>query len=136
VELRNPEVGVPSGGDALTGSVTLALQKDAFFILTARNDRGVRETAARAVVVEDDATDVLLIASPAKVTAGEKVVLAWSAPGAHDVTLTPEGGQPLDLAGQTDFGTVQVAPLSSTCRSRRASCCGSPGRPPAPPGSR
>lgn len=116
VELRDTEAGVVSGVDAsaTSGSVEVVIPGDRLFVLTAKNARGVRESAAVVVQVEQGAQQVIFIAQPEAIRAGEKAVLAWSAAGAESVSLATAAGEAVDIGTQTTSGTVQVAPVTTT----------------------
>ena len=114
VELKQDDKGVVSGADALTGSVEVSVEKDALFVMVASNDRGVRDTAATWVQVDDGVAEVMFVASPAEVRAGEPTVLAWNAQGASQVSLAEKGGAAIDLGGQLESGTVVVTPTRET----------------------
>ncbi len=114
VELRHVPNGIVSGADALTGNTSVTAAADALYVLTASNDRGVRDSAAVWVDVDDGATEVVFIANPTTIRAGDPVVLAWNAHGASVVTLAPKGGANLDLGGQTASGSVTVRPAAET----------------------
>ena len=114
VELRQDDKGVVSGADALTGSVEVNVEQDALFVMVASNDRGVRDTAAAWVQVDDGAAEAMFVASPAEVRAGEPTVLAWNAQGASQVSLAEKGGANIDLGGQVESGSVVVTPTRET----------------------
>ena len=114
VELTRVDHGLVSGADGLTGDVTVALDADSLFVLVATNERGVRDTAAAWVQVDDGVNEVQFVASPSGIRAGEEVVLAWNAEGATTVSLAPKGGAPLDLAGQVESGAISVHPTEET----------------------
>ncbi|MBX5482868.1 MAG: lamin tail domain-containing protein [Myxococcaceae bacterium] len=106
--------GVVSGAEGLSGSVEVTVQADTLYVLTAKNERGLTESAAAAVDVKDGVDQVLFVATPEDVTAGEPVTLAWMAQGASTVTLAEQGGATIDLGGQVESGTVTVTPTVDT----------------------
>ena len=114
IELNQPGKGIVSSANALTQSLSVNVDADSLFVLTATNDRGVRATAAAWVQVDDGPSEVIFFASPSTVRAGEPVVLAWNAQGAKAVTLAPKGGANIDLGGQIASGSVTVNPTAET----------------------
>ncbi|HWV38405.1 MAG TPA: hypothetical protein VN033_08000 [Vulgatibacter sp.] len=53
-------------------------------------------------------------ASPASIEAGEAAVLSWETTGAISISITPEGGEPIDLGGASAAsGSVEVRPAST-----------------------
>ncbi|MBX5482059.1 MAG: lamin tail domain-containing protein [Myxococcaceae bacterium] len=116
VELRDSVKGVVSGVDpsATSGELEVTLNGDQLFVLTAKNERGVRATAAVVITANTGAGKVLFVASPKQLRAGESAVLAWSAPRAKEVTLATAEGEAIDLKGQLTSGTVQVTPVTTT----------------------
>jgi hypothetical protein len=115
VSITDVKRGAVSGvDDKLSGTVMVTPDANALYVLAATNARGVKTTALASVTVEGtDTTKVVFAALPATITGDEGATLVWSAPGAHAVTITPAGGQALDLAGQVAAGTVVVKPTAS-----------------------
>ena len=116
VSVSDATTGPVPGVDAAqtAGSVSVEVDQTTLFILTARNDRGVRESAVLQVSVQEGPARVLFVATPGQIAAGESSVLAWSAPGAKEVAIEDAGGNPLDLGAQFDTGSVKVSPLATT----------------------
>ena len=114
VELQQVGKGVVSGADALSGSVEVTVQEDALFVLTAKNARGVTESAAVSADVLEATDEVLFVASPHEVSAGAPVTLAWSATGAKSVSLAAKDGETVDLGSQVQSGAVTVTPAVDT----------------------
>lgn len=117
ISLVEAALGAVSGVDGssgLSGSVTVAIPKDALFVLTARNARGATHRAVVGVSVREAMGDVLLTAMPTEVDVGESVTLAWSAPGATELTLTANPGGPISTGAQLESGLVTVNPTRDT----------------------
>ncbi len=115
VELRDGTgVALEGVDNPGSGSVEVQVKSDALFVLAARNDRGVVDTAARQVSVAASPREILFVATPGSIAAGETAVLAWSVPGAKAVSVAPEGGAPVDLKGQGNVGAVSVSPEKTT----------------------
>ena len=116
VQLSEANKGLVSGVDsALTaGSVPVVVDQTTLFILTARNDRGVRESAVVHVAVKEGPRSVLFVATPQQIAAGESSVLAWSAIGAKELEIHDERGNALDLGAQLASGSVKVSPTATT----------------------
>jgi len=105
--------GAVSGVDnKLSGTVQVQVDASALFVLSATNDRGAKATAVATVSVGGP-SQLLFLAYPAVIPAGQKGSLVWSAPGAHAVTITPRGGAALDLGGQLESGTVAIDPTDT-----------------------
>lgn len=105
--------GAVSGvDDKLSGTVQVQVDASTLFVLSATNARGAKATAVATVSVPGP-SDLLFVALPPVIAAGQQGSLVWSAPGAHAVTITPQGGAALDLAGQVESGTVAVAPTDT-----------------------
>ena len=100
--------------DQASGSVEVVVNQTTLFILTARNDRGVRESAVLQVAVKEGPEKVLFVATPRQIAAGESSVLAWSAPGASELAIADDAGNPIDLGAQRETGSVRVAPTVTT----------------------
>ena len=114
IELNQVGLGLVSGDYELTDSTPVSVQKDALFVLTATNDRGVQDRAAAWVEIDDGPSEVIFFASPSTARAGEPVVLAWNAQGASTVTLAPKGGENIETSGQVASGSVIVRPTAET----------------------
>ncbi len=114
VRLDEASLGQVSGVDGASGTVDVAVDKSALYVLTARNARGAAHRAVIGVQVREAMGDVLLTAMPTLVRVGQPVTLAWSAPEASEVTLTATPGGAVDLGGQTTAGSVTVTPTQST----------------------
>ena len=113
VELAQADKGVISGATDTTGQITLNADEGGLFVLVASNGRGVRDSAA--VWVESAPTsEIVFTASPSIVRSGGPATLMWHATGARSVSLAEKGGQPLDLGGQLETGTVNVNPTVKT----------------------
>lgn len=104
--------GPVSGFDpaAQSGSVSLLVEKDTLFVLTARGPGGSDSQAAGVTVIAGQKRDVLFAAFPAEIAAGEASTLAWSAPGASEVSLVGPGNQQIDLGGKVTSGAIEVWP--------------------------
>ena len=115
VTITDSNRGVISGvDDQSSGAVEIAsLEKDTLFVLVAKNDRGVSSSAMATLRTFDGVGEILFVATPAVVNAGEPVTLAWSAPGTTDFTLTGND-LPVELPERTSQGTVQVFPARDT----------------------
>lgn len=114
VRLDEASLGQVSGVDGASGTVDVAVDKSALYVLTARNARGATHRAVIGIRVREAMGDVLLTAMPTLVRVGQPVTLAWSAPEASAVTLTATPGGAVDLGGQTTAGSVTVTPTQST----------------------
>lgn len=115
VSISDAEKGVIAGvDDRAEGTLEVAVERDALFVLTAANERGVKDSAVVTVTVNDGAREVLFVSTPASVSPGDQVTLSWSAHGAREVSLAVEGGAAIDLGGQLTSGAVIVTPTTST----------------------
>ncbi|MBL8910944.1 MAG: hypothetical protein JNM17_09605 [Archangium sp.] len=114
VTLVEASLGAVSGVDGLSGSVTVAVPKNSLFIHTARNERGATHRAVVGVSVREAMGDVLLTAMPTEIDVGQSVTLAWSAPGATDLTLSANPGGPITTGAQLESGLVTVTPTANT----------------------
>ncbi|MDP1823567.1 MAG: hypothetical protein Q8L48_10000 [Archangium sp.] len=114
VKIDELKLGSVSGVSGNSGEVDVAITDDSLFVLTARNARGVSDTAVVSVRVGAAAGDILFTALPDTIGAGESVTLAWSAPGATAVTLTATPGGAIDVMGQAASGSVTVTPAANT----------------------
>ncbi|MBL8949246.1 MAG: lamin tail domain-containing protein [Myxococcaceae bacterium] len=114
VELLEVGKGPVAIDNKKEGKVSLAIDAQSLFVLNAANSRGVKVTALVTVAVEGSGQQVMFAALPARIERGASSTLVWSAPGAHVVTITPEGGAALDLAGQVQAGSVVVSPTAPT----------------------
>jgi len=90
--LVGEEIAVP-GGATGSGEVTITLHDDTVFILTASSDGGEDTAAVSVRVQSSDRGQILFIASPPEVLAGQPVTLVWNAPGASRLTLTADGAE-------------------------------------------
>lgn len=93
-----------------TGTVNLNVTQSSLFVLEALNSRGVKVTALRSVAIEGAKVAVVFRAIPQTLLPGQSSTLAWTAPGAKVVTITPAGGTALALGGQLESGAVSVSP--------------------------
>ena len=116
VELRDANLGLVSGVEATAfeGSVEVSPAATTLYVLSAFNDRGVRDSQAVAVRLATGPESVTFMAAPDFISAGDTATLAWSAPGARAVTLRTQDGTVLDVGGQVESGTVQVTPSATT----------------------
>ncbi len=116
VQLTEANKGLVSGVDAAltAGSVPVVVDQNTLFILTARNDRGVRESAVVQVAVNEGPRGVLFVSTPRQIAAGESSVLAWFAIGAKELEIHDERGNALDLGAQLERGSVKVSPTATT----------------------
>ncbi|MDP2270146.1 MAG: hypothetical protein Q8N23_10065 [Archangium sp.] len=114
VKIDELKLGSVSGVSGNAGEVEVAITGDSLFVFTARNARGVSDTAVVAVRVGAAAGSVLFTGLPNVITAGQPVTLAWSAPGAAAVTLVAAPGGAIDVQGQLASGSVTVNPQVNT----------------------
>jgi hypothetical protein len=114
VELHDLALGLVSGVSGEQGTVEVTVNQSALFVLSARNSRGLRETAAVAVAVLEGSREALFTASPSSVSAGEGAVLAWIADGAREISLRVKGGSAVDVGDQKTAGFVKVTPTTRT----------------------
>lgn len=116
VELVDLNRGALAGAaNRASGEATVQITEPTVFVVSARNSRGARVSAVASVGVDGvDPAGLLFSAFPPVVTPGQTGTLVWNAPGARQVSITPTGGQPLDLKGQTVAGSVQIAPTGPT----------------------
>lgn len=115
VELEESFKGVPSGFEGqLAGSLEVAITEDSLFVLTVANSRGIRDSVAVSVRVKEGPKNVVFIGSPGVISAGESSILAWTASGAQEVSLRVKDGDPIDLGGQLESGSVDVSPIETT----------------------
>ncbi len=95
---------------AATGSLSLQVEEDAMFVLTARGAGGSDSQAVGVTVQTEQEAKVLFAAFPEEISAGESTTLAWNAPGAKSVSLVGPGDEALDLGGQLASGAIEVRP--------------------------
>ncbi len=114
VKIDELKLGSVSGVSGNAGEVDVGITGDSLFVFTARNARGVSDTAVVSVRVGAAAGSVLFTGLPNVVTAGQPVTLAWSAPGAAAVTLVAAPGGAIDVRGQQASGSVTVNPQVTT----------------------
>ncbi len=115
VEIRDG-AGAPIAGvdDRASGTLEVDVAEDALFVLAARNARGVLDAAAVPVRLTKSPKEITFVGTPATVLAGEAAILAWSVPGARELSLATTGGTMVDLKGQLSSGTVMVTPETTT----------------------
>jgi hypothetical protein len=114
VELREAtlgDLGVPV--DQLEGTLEVTPAADALYVLTARGPGGSDARAVSVTVKGATVSDVAFRALPPVIEAGASATLAWTAPGAQQISVTA-GGQALPLAGQREAGAVTVTPRFDT----------------------
>ncbi|MDP2271892.1 MAG: hypothetical protein Q8N23_31370 [Archangium sp.] len=114
VRIEELSLGTLSGIEGAEGSVEVAVTTNALFVLTARNARGATDSAVVSVQVQGEPSGLLFVSSETSVEADQPVTLAWSAPGANNVTVNAAPGGAIDLAGQTQSGAVVVRPRQTT----------------------
>jgi hypothetical protein len=98
---------------AASGTAEVTLAKETLFVLSARGPGGT-DSRSTSVRVLGGAQGLVFDAVPRTISAGGFSTLVWSAPGAATVTLKEVGGVAVDLGGQTQSGSVRVAPTKST----------------------
>ncbi len=96
---------------ALEGSVTVEVEHDTFFVLTARGEGGSDSAVAGVTVGTDRQPGVLFTVTPAQIAYGESATLVWSAP-AGTVSITA-GGQMVMGTGARQ-GSLRVSPAFTT----------------------
>lgn len=109
-------MAVPGVDNALEGMTSVEVQDSTVFVLVATSDKGQKSAATAPVTITGNPTDVTFGAFPAEIGPTESAVLAWSAPSATTVTITPEGGAALSLGTQLASGTVQVNPTGASTK--------------------
>lgn len=114
VKIDELKLGSVSGVSGNAGEVDVAITGDSLFVFTARNARGVSDSAVVAVRVGASTGSVLFTGLPNVITAGQPVTLAWSAPGAATVTVVAAPGGPVDVRGQQGSGSITVNPQVNT----------------------
>lgn len=114
VKIEELSLGTLSGIEGSEGSVEVAVTSNALFVLTARNARGATDSAIATVRVQGEPSELLFLASERSIEVGAPVTLAWSAPGATQVTLSAAPGGAIDLGGQLETGAVVVSPTQTT----------------------
>jgi len=119
IEVTDSVTGVLAAADQTSGTLMVDVSTDRLFVLRAVNARGLSDSAAARVEVRGTA-QLLFTAVPEIVTAGESTVLAWSAGNAREVSILDGAGMPIDLKGQTGFGTVNVTPELDTTYTLKA----------------
>ncbi|MFO0599592.1 MAG: hypothetical protein U0228_30075 [Myxococcaceae bacterium] len=114
IELTEAATGaLPVDATTFEGTFEATVDQRSLFVLVARGAGGSDARAVTVDLLEGGATSVTFQALPPTVAGGAQTTLAWSAPGARQVTLTG-GTQTIDLAGQLASGAVTVRPLSDT----------------------
>lgn len=108
---RGPVMGAPSTNE---GEVEVPISEDSLFALTARNARGASDRAVTVVRVDSTSGQMLFVAVPDTISAGQSSTLVWSAPGASGLTLTATPGGAVDVGGQAGSGSVAVTPATTT----------------------
>lgn len=98
--------------DQLTGTFTVNVTRSSIFVLVARGEGGT-EARAVAVNVERAPADLTLVAVPPVIAGGGSTTLAWTAPGASNVTLRA-GTEVVDTRGQLTSGALVVTPSRDT----------------------
>lgn len=87
-------------------ATTPPLEADVTLVLHVRNAAGAEAVATLPIHVERDPRILSFTATPAEVTAGDPVVLSWSAEGALEYEVSPPGGRTaatwLDVAPEAD----------------------------------
>ncbi len=114
VQIESLGLGLVSGVSGASGTVDVAVNESTVFVLSAKNARGVRESATVAVSVEEGSREALFAATPKTVSAGEPVTLTWVADRAKAVSLRVKGGELLDIGSQLTAGAVKVNPTANT----------------------
>jgi hypothetical protein len=114
VRIEDLGLGLVSGVSGASGTVSVAVSESTVFVLSAKNERGARESAAVSVSVEEGAREVLFAATPASVPAGQPVTLAWIADGAKSVALRVKDGEALEVGEQVTAGHLTVRPTAHT----------------------
>lgn len=115
VEVSDLSRGALAGAaDKTEGEVQVPVTEPTVFVISARNARGARASSVASVNVEGvEAAAIVFTAYPPVVPAGQKGLLVWNAPNARQLQISPMGGQPLDLRGQTTSGTIEVDPTTT-----------------------
>ncbi len=98
---------------AASGTLEVALAKDALFVLTAQGEGGT-DSRSLGVAVKRVMRGVVFDAVPRAIAAGDSATLVWNAPGAAAVSIKEVGSAMVDLRGQKESGSVQVGPGKST----------------------
>ena len=100
IELRETssgELAVPA--EALTGSFQVTIDRTSLFVLVARGPGGSDARAVSVQLVGQTLGELTLQAIPPVIPGGASSTLAWTAPGASQVSITA-GGQPLELVAE------------------------------------
>ena len=101
------------GANKASGRLTLTLQRDAIFLMTAQGAGG-SDSRATSVTVRRRARSALFSAVPSTIEAGASSTLVWNAPGATAVSLEEVGGARLEVGTQLESGSVRVSPEKTT----------------------
>lgn len=120
VKLENLRGVAIEGARDASGSVSVQINEDSFFVLTASNLRGAVERQAVSVRVNSAAHELLFYGLPPEINAGESALLTWSATDANGVTITASPGGALSLNGQLGSGSLTVAPTVTTTYTLKA----------------
>jgi hypothetical protein len=113
VTVEQVGVGPVASAFDLSGTASVAVERDCVFVITARGEGGT-DARSVGVSVAGGTGAVLFSALPPKIEAGGSSTLAWYAPGAQTVTLEEVGGAAIDIGAQRENGTVSVTPARST----------------------
>ena len=114
IELREAtsgELGVPV--NTLEGTTEVTVNAASLYVLVARGPGGSDARAVSVGLTGDALGEVTFQALPPIIAGGASATLAWTAPGATQVSITADG-QALDLAGQRSSGAVPVSPKFDT----------------------
>lgn len=114
VELRDASGGalaVPT--DRLSGSFEVTISAPSLFVLVAKGPGGSDARAVSVGVAGQQVGELTFSALPPVIPGGASTTLAWTAPGASQVSLTA-GSTPVDIGGQRASGAVTVSPKFDT----------------------
>lgn len=114
VELREASGGplqVPA--DQLSGSFEVTITAPSLFVLVAKGPGGSDARAISVGLAGQVVGELSFSALPPVIPGGASTTLAWTAPGAAQVSLTADG-QAVDIGGQRTSGAVTVSPKFDT----------------------
>jgi hypothetical protein len=113
--LAGDEISIPSGSES-QGSVSVSVNEDQGFVLTAWGEGG-SDRAATSVVVRKVSPTLLFAAVPTEIAAGGSAALLWNVPGETLIVL--KAGEVELLQTAQTSGSLTVNPSSPAPRRRR-----------------
>lgn len=114
IELREASTGALNvATDLVDGTFQATVQGSSLFVLVARGPGGSDARALSVALDGQELGELSFTALPPVIAGGASTTLAWTAPGATEVSLTA-GGQAVDIGGQRTSGAVTVSPKFDT----------------------